>query len=108
MSRLLLVGLLAVSMGSHAAAQTAEQEIVKAEQARVAARRAADSAALGRILSDDLVQITNGGLLQNKKYAASLIASPKMGLRDLKTRFFGDVAVVTGVQTNTGATAPAD
>jgi hypothetical protein len=103
MSRWLFVALVVFSAGSGVFAQGVEQEIMKAEQARIEARRKADSAAHARFVSDDYVHITTGGQVQDKKYAISLPASPKMDIRDLKTQVFGDVAVVTGIQTGTGA-----
>ncbi|RPI54248.1 MAG: nuclear transport factor 2 family protein, partial [Acidobacteria bacterium] len=74
----------------------------------IEARRTANSAAHAKLTADDYIHIAGNGLVRDKKYAVSLPAAPKMGLRDLKTQIFGDVAVVTGVQAGTGATNPQD
>lgn len=90
--------------GSKANAQTAEQQIVEVEQARVEARQKADSAALARLTGDDFTQILASGLMLQKKDVLALNSSPKIDVRDLQTRIFGDVAVVTGHQSGAGYT----
>jgi hypothetical protein len=103
MSRWLFVALVLFSAGPRIFAQAVEQEIAKAEHARVDARRKADSAAHARFVSADYLHVTAGGQLRDRTYAISLPASPKMDVRDLNTQVFGDVAVVTGIQSGTGA-----
>jgi hypothetical protein len=102
MTRWLIAVSFVVVSGILVVAQSADQEVLKAEQARLDARRKGDAAAHTTLVSDDFLQVTNGGAVQDKKYAVSLAASPKMALRDLKTRLYGDVAVVNGVQTGSG------
>jgi hypothetical protein len=102
MSRWLFVAVLLL-FGTGVAAQMAEQEVAKAEQERLEARRKADSATLARLSSDDLLIVGPAGQLIDKKGATALTAVPKMVTRDVRTQVFGDVAVVTGVQAGAGA-----
>src|SRR5262245_35541489 len=104
MSRVMTAVSLVVSFAGGVMAQTPEQDVLKGEQARVEARHKADSTAHAKIVSDDFFQVSNDGQTHDKKYAVSLQASPGMSLRELKTQIFGDVVVVTGIQT---ATPPA-
>lgn len=101
-----VAGVLALTFSSwsHVAAQTAEEEIVKVEQARVEARQKGDSAALARLTGDDFTQILAAGGMLQKKDILALNSSPKIDVRDLQTRIFGDVAVVTGHQSGAGYT----
>lgn len=100
-----LVAAFTLAGGVHVAAQSTEQEVMKAEQARVEARRKADSATLARIAPDDQLTVGPSGQVQGKKATAALAAAPKASLGELKTQLFGDVAVVTGVQAGFGANA---
>jgi hypothetical protein len=104
MSRwLFAVAVVALSFDSGLVAQTPEQDVLKAEQARVDARRKGDSVAHAKIVSDDFAQVSQDGQLYDKKYAVSLAASPGFDMRDSKAQVFGDVAIVTGIQ---GGTPP--
>jgi hypothetical protein len=100
--RLVPVGALLFFSVVSAAAQT-QQEVMKAEQTRLEARRKADSATLARLSSDDLLIVGPSGQLIDKKGASALSAVPNISQRDGKTEMFGDVAVVTGVQAGVGA-----
>ena len=102
MARWLCVALVVVASGAGGAAQMAEQEVAKVEQARMEARRKADSAVLARLSSDDILIVGPAGQLIDKKAAAALAAVPKIAGRDVKTQIFGDVAVVTGIQGGVG------
>jgi ketosteroid isomerase-like protein len=78
-----------------------EKALMKLETEWSAAIQAADLATLERILADDFVQVGAFGSADKKKVIADLRSgaykvtsmSPP---RDMKIRFFGDVAVVTG------------
>jgi ketosteroid isomerase-like protein len=83
----------------------ADQEVMKAEQAKLDARRKGDSDAHGRVISDDFGQISTTGAVQDKKYATTRPAAAKLDARDHKVQVFGDVAIVTGTQSGLGATA---
>lgn len=102
MPRWICVALVVLTFGTGVAAQMAEQEVAKAEQARLDARRKADSTTLARLSSDDLLIVGPGGQLIDKKGATALTAVPKIIARDVKTQIFGDVAVVTGIQAGVG------
>ena len=67
MPRWLFVALAVVASGTGVAAQMAEQEVAKVEQARMEARRTADSAMLARLSSDDILVVGPGGQLIDKK-----------------------------------------
>lgn len=78
-----------------------EKALVQLETEWSAAILAADLATLERILADDFVQVGAFGSFDKKqaiadlrsgKYKVTSMSPP----RDMKVRFFGDVAVVTG------------
>jgi ketosteroid isomerase-like protein len=102
MLRAVVASFLVVVFVSMPAAQTAEQEVTKAEHARAAARQKADSAALLRIASDDQLTVGPLGQPQDNKATAALTAAPKLALGEIRTQLFGDVAVVTGTQSGLG------
>lgn len=86
-----------------AAAQTgAEQEVLKAEQARFAAFVSADVNALKALFGDDLTYIHSSGALQDK---ATMVGGFESGRtrykaftgKDLKARVMGNTAVVNGL-----------
>lgn len=104
MQRWLLVALALVASGMVVFAQTAEQEIAKVEQARMEARRKADSAVMARLSTDDILVVGPNGQLIDKKGVAALPAVPKVAARETKTQVFGDVAVVTGIYSGVGET----
>jgi hypothetical protein len=104
MSRWLLgAALVVVSFVPGVVAQSSEQEVLKAEQARVDARQKADAAAHAKIVSDDFLQVIANGQVRDKKYAVSLPAAAGMKISGLKTAILGDVAIVTGIQSGTAA-----
>jgi ketosteroid isomerase-like protein len=102
MTRWLLVAFAVVTSGTGVAAQMAEQEVAKVEQARIEARRKADAAVLARLSSDDILIVNPSGQLVDKKGATALPAVPKIVVREVRTQVFGDVAVVTGIQSGVG------
>ena len=102
MLRSALVGALVLASAAGLTAQTAEQEVMKAEQVRLEARRKADSATLTRLAPDDQLTVGPNGQLQDKKATAALAAVPKASTREVKSQVFGDVAVVTGIQSGFG------
>jgi hypothetical protein len=105
MSRWLLTALVVVPFAAILVAQTAEQEVMKAEQARVDARHKADGAAHAKIVSDDFLQVGSDGQVRDKKFAVSIAAAPGLTISEVKTQVFGDVAVVTGIQRGTAPAA---
>src|SRR5688572_7961594 len=98
MRRWLFVALAVLSFGASIVAQMADQEVMKAEQAKLDARRKGDSDAHGRLISDDFGQISTTGAVQDKKYATTRPAAAKLDARDHKVQVFGDVAIVTATQ----------
>jgi hypothetical protein len=101
MFRWLFVAVGILSFGSLVTAQNAEQDVSKAVQARAEARRTGDGAAHARLVADDLFHIGATGSVLDKKAATSLPASPTFAVRDVKTRMYGDVAIVYGIQDGT-------
>ncbi len=95
--------LAAVLSASTALAQSADLEVLKAEEGAVAARRTADAAALTALIADDFALVASNGQMQDKKYATTRPASPKYGTRESNVQVFGDVAVVTGLISGLGA-----
>jgi ketosteroid isomerase-like protein len=101
----LVVALALLSFGSKVPAQMADQDVMKAEQAKLDARRKGDSAAHASLIADDFAQVATNGQMQDKKYATTRPAAAKLDARDQKVQVFGDVAIVTGTQSGLGATA---
>ena len=93
-----VVACLVVGSVSMLSAQTADQAVLKAEQARIAARQKADASALLNLASEDQLTVGPRGQLQDRKATSALAAAPKLALSDIRTQVFGDVAVVTGRQ----------
>ena len=100
-----LVALPLLSFAAGPMAQTADQEVMKAEQAKLDARRKGDSAAHAALIADDFAQVATNGQVQDKKYATTRPAAAKLDSRDQKVQVFGDAAIVTGTQSGLGATA---
>ena len=85
------VGILALQAFS----QQGDVEKAFAEYQRI--WRTADKDGIARLTSDDLVWITRGGRALNKQEFVQIF-NPKSGtrnIRDMKIRFYGDVAVMT-------------
>ena len=107
MLRAVVACLIVVSV-SMLSAQSAEQEVMKAEQARAAARQKADASALLNLASEDQLTVGPSGQLQDRKGTSALAAVPKLVLAEVRTQVFGEVVVVTGRQNGTGAAGDAD
>jgi hypothetical protein len=103
MLRWVPVALVTLSTGSGVLAQMADQEVMKAEQTWIEARRTADTGTLTKSIAEDFAQIATSGQMQDKKYATTRPASAKLDSRDLKVQVFGDTAVVTGIGLGIGA-----
>ena len=97
--------------GSVAYAQTpdaAGQELMKLEQQSIDASVKKDRATFERLLGDDYVYThSNGTVLNKTQELAEAMASEmkwtSVKVDDLKARVFGDVGIVTGVETLVGA-----
>ncbi len=78
------------------------KELLALEDQRCHAVSGGDLAALGRLLSDDLVHVHATGRAQGKEeYLSSLAGRPRTtARRDLAVRCYGDAAVMTGVLVN--------
>ncbi|MFN3322365.1 MAG: nuclear transport factor 2 family protein [Bryobacteraceae bacterium] len=88
---------------------TASEEIRKAEEAWVTAITKNDGAAMGRILSDDLVYAHSTGLVESKReYIAALSSGNQkyaaVTYEDTNIRTYGDTAVVNAKVRMTGTT----
>jgi hypothetical protein len=102
MLRSFTVGLVFLTLSAGLASQSAQQEVMKAEETRLEARRNGNSATLTRLASDDQLTVGPNGQLQDKKATAALTAVPKASVHDVKTQMFGDIAVVSGMQAGFG------
>ena len=111
MKRMLIFTLFAVLAHSPARAQTpntAEQEVLKLEQTLDQAFLKKDRATFEPMLAEDYVYIHSNGTMTNKaqEITENMSADVKWTaskLDNLKVRIYGDVAVVTGIQTLTGS-----
>ena len=85
-----------------------EQEVLKASRTlNNAEYTAKDRATLEHMYSDDFVYLHSNGSVNNRKQELAEVLSPDMKWTSHKTenqkvRFYGDVAVVTGVSTMIG------
>lgn len=81
------------------------QELLAAEEARRKALVADDHSTVESLFADDLVYVHTTGLIHDKhqylRYARDVIAYLAIERGDLQVRVYGDVAVMTGTQTNT-------
>jgi len=79
-------------------------EVLAAEQARREALVADDSAGVSRLFADELVYVHTTGLIHDKAqylaYARDTVAYLAIERGDLKVRVYGDLAIMTGTQTN--------
>jgi ketosteroid isomerase-like protein len=108
---LIAVGLLVVVCSGVVQAQTpnsAEQDVLRLERALNEAFLKKDRATYERMLADDYVYIHSNGSVTNKTEEIAETMSPDQKwtaskLENLKVRIYGDVAVVTGIQTLTGS-----
>ena len=105
---LTLFGLLAAFPSRAQAPSAAEQEVLRLAQTLDNAFIKKDRATFERMLADDYVYNHSNGTATNRteEIAESMSADVKWTaskLDNLKVRVYGDVAVVTGVQTLTGS-----
>ena len=106
---LTLLGVL-VAVPTHARAQNAkEQEVIKAARAlEEASITKKDRGALERYYADEYVYTHSNGTVLNKAQDIATIMSPDQAwtaykVDDLKARIYGNVALVTGLETLTGS-----
>jgi ketosteroid isomerase-like protein len=103
-----VIGVLVALPGSTQSPAGAEQEVLALERAYDDASMKKDHAATERLLADDFVYIHSNGTITNRtqEIAETMSADAKWAaskLDNLRVRLYGDVAVVTGVQTLTGS-----
>jgi ketosteroid isomerase-like protein len=111
MKRVGVLLLLAVLVTIPAYSQTSnatEQEVLKAFHALDAANIKKDRATMEQLMADDYVYTHSNGTVANKAQDIAETMSPggnwtASKFDDLKVRMYGDVAVVTGLQTLTGS-----
>lgn len=106
MLRILVIGsMLAAMSGSlisgAAVPASAEQEVLRVEQARVRALLAADAAALEPLLADDLIFVHVSGWSQNKREYVESIRTGALKYEAIESsavcaRAYGDAVVLTG------------
>ena len=110
MKRSLLALILAGIAVLPAAARTASparEALIRIEERWVDALERRDAAAVGEILSPDFVDTTYRGERRTREEALAGLTSPARApttqrLSDLDARVYGDVGIVTGVNTVTG------
>jgi ketosteroid isomerase-like protein len=112
MKRVIALTLLGVLVAFPAHAQTrnaTEREVLKASQALDdASLIKKDRATMERLYADDYMYLHSNGTVTNKsqeiaEYMSSDLKWTAQKAEDLKVRIYGNVAVVTGVQTLTGS-----
>lgn len=83
-------------------AATAEAQINALEQRRLAALKDRDGATLEAVLADDYMHVHGTGKVEDRPtFIKGMLARPRQSERGpLKTRIYGDVAVIIGEQTN--------
>jgi len=84
---------------------TDEDRLRALEGRRLRALRAGDAAGLQQLLADDYVHVHGNGLVQDRAaFIAGVLRRPRETMRgDLQVRIYGDLAVITGEQSNTFA-----
>lgn len=95
------------AVASSVVAQTPEDSVRAAEQARGQALLHADTAALSRLVATEFVEVSRLGTLRTKADNLRDIASGDLKLLTVKydsqtVRIYGDVAVLTGIADNAG------
>jgi len=109
---LIAVGLLCLIPGSQAGKgddrdAKAEKEVRAVEKQRVDALLAGDAATLEKIWADDFLQITAQGEYRNRRHREAAFRAGTIKYEAIKNhydsfRFYGDVAIVTGIATREG------
>lgn len=104
---ILLAAATVVSGQSKSGRNSVEQTLIQMEHDWSEADLHKDAAALKRILADDWIGIDFEGTVLNKQQALVGIVSDSGSLettvlRDMKVRVYGNTAVVTGIDTETG------
>jgi ketosteroid isomerase-like protein len=93
--RILLLVLLASAV---AIAADLQSEVQAAENAWIAAIKAKDAAALGRVLADDLIYVHSGGVVDSKAQYIAKVTSGKQvykGVDQFKVKIRGEGSVAT-------------
>ena len=103
-----LLGLLVVSPGAAQAPRAADQELLNLDETLIDALFKKDRAKFEPLLADDYVYIHSNGTVTNREEEiaqtmASDVKWTASTLSSLKTRVYGDAAVVTGTLTHTGS-----
>jgi hypothetical protein len=92
-----VTSLMCVCLTDVVSAQSAEQEIMKAEQSRIEARIARDAVAAGKLMSEDFVQIDRLGHARTKKEMLNEFTVGITSIMHPTVQVFGDSAIVIGV-----------
>lgn len=95
------------TLGIGAQQNPAEQQLIQIERDWCNAGLKKDAALLGRILADDVTNITNRGVLQTKSEMLADLKDKSSTLTacvdtNVKVRVYGDTAVVTGRGSRSG------
>jgi hypothetical protein len=96
-----LVSLTAAGPGARAEGPAAKDEVLQREDARIAAMIKPDPAALEELLADDLSYVHSSGVVDTKQEFVESVRSGRLKYKSferegLASRFYGDVAVLTG------------
>ena len=92
-----VTSLMCVCLSVVVSAQSAEQEIMKAEQSRIEARIARDAVAAGKLMSEDFVQIDRLGRLRTKREMLNEFTAGVTSIMHTTVQVFGDSAIVIGI-----------
>ena len=84
-----------------------EQELIQLEQDWCTAEMKRDGTIFGRILADDYTGVSSRGTTETKAEAIASLKDKSASVTscvnsDIKVRFYGDVAVVTGLVSRNG------
>ena len=100
MKRSYFAALVALTMSVGVLAQSAEQELIKVNDALAEAARDGGKAAYGKLLGDDLRWINAIGVLHNKTQRSAQLGGAGGGprrFREREVKIYGDTAVLTEV-----------
>jgi len=103
----LIVAGAAVSSAAGATPRSVRETLIRMEQRWVEALERRDAAAVGEILSEDFVDTTYRGERRTREEALAGLTSPSRApttqrLSELDARAYGDVGIVTGINTVIG------
>jgi len=82
-----------------------ERQVTDAEAARTQAKRTGDRAKLDQLFTPDFIKINRFGRLLGKRQTIALARNPNYAIEDVGVHVYGDVAVVSGRESDEGEAA---